>query len=171
MVSNCVILILARLWAFHLCPHATVTWSPWVGGMRQYIIYLLDGVQVGVEEKSHHGPTPNFDGTIFAASTRNSYCGHKHSTHLFLQNEITYKRSNPYLPFWGHLPNKVRGHPWIVYRQNWPVLTPPPPCNNYCWTPNSMQCTYCIKEEWAFHCLHAKADIPFRVQKYPRTAK
>ncbi len=27
----------ARLGALHPCPHATVTWSPWEGGTRQYI--------------------------------------------------------------------------------------------------------------------------------------
>ena len=26
------------LGAFHSCPHVTVTWSPWEGGMRQYIL-------------------------------------------------------------------------------------------------------------------------------------
>ncbi len=32
-----------RLGALHPCPHATVTWSPWVGGTRQYmsdIVYI-----------------------------------------------------------------------------------------------------------------------------------
>ncbi len=33
--------ILACLGAFHPCPHATVTWSPWVGGTRQYFVYIL----------------------------------------------------------------------------------------------------------------------------------
>ncbi len=27
------------------------------------------------------------------------------------------------------------------------------------------------QEKRAFHCLHARADIPFEVQKYPKTTK
>ncbi len=30
----------ARLGALHLCVHATVTWSPWIGGTQQYIMDL-----------------------------------------------------------------------------------------------------------------------------------
>ena len=32
--------ILARLGALHLCPHTTVTWSPWIGGTQQYTSIL-----------------------------------------------------------------------------------------------------------------------------------
>ncbi len=34
----------------------------------------------------------------------------------------------------------------------------------YFWTPNSKH-----QEEQAYHCLHARADIPSGVQKYPKT--
>ncbi len=30
-------MVLVRLGAIHPCPHATKTWSPWVGGTQQYI--------------------------------------------------------------------------------------------------------------------------------------
>ena len=43
-VGNFIILcaVPARLGDLHPCPHATVTWSPWEGGMRQYITVILN---------------------------------------------------------------------------------------------------------------------------------
>ncbi len=38
----------ARLLAPHPCPHATVAWSPLVGGTRQYVMYTNLNVYVTI---------------------------------------------------------------------------------------------------------------------------